>query len=102
MVNKPDIEKVGKNFESHILHDHNFWKYCNYLCYIVDKGKEELNGFEFQVWEQYSNRSTVWIPQANSEEAETLEEFKEHIDSKFSELFEKIDKLAEAPKVTAT
>ena len=98
MTHKPDVEKIGKNFESHIKHDHNFWKYCNYLCYIVDKGRDELTGFEFQVWQEYSNRSTLWIPQVESEEAETLEALKLHVDGKFAEMFEKIDKLSEKVK----
>ena len=56
------MEKAGQSFKAHQDHEHDFWKYCNYLTYLMAKDKEELNGFETLVWNCYVDRKANWIP----------------------------------------
>ena len=58
------LEKKGLSFDSHVAHEHDFWKYCNYLAFLSQKDPEEFTGLENLVWACFQNKDTSWIPQA--------------------------------------
>lgn len=87
---RTDIEKVGNSYKTHMDHDHNFWKYNNYICYLAQKDQEEMNGLEGKIWGLYSKRSIVWIPQAKSLEQFESEEAETNRVAKFAELESKL------------
>ena len=71
-------------------HDHNFWKYNNYICYLWQKNKEELTGQEGKVWDLYNKRSTQWIPQSSTQEKDEMEKTENEMQQRFVELDTKI------------
>jgi hypothetical protein len=46
---RKDFEKEGENFDVHLL-QHSIWDYVYYLMYLGDKGEDEFDGVELEVW----------------------------------------------------
>ena len=67
---KSDMEKRGLSFDSHIAHEHQFWKYCDFLAYLIRKSTKDFNGLETQIWICFLNRETSWVPQGTYQEPE--------------------------------
>lgn len=61
MATKPSLEKAGKNFSEHISDFHNIWKYLYFLIYLNSKNKENINGIEDIVYDQFINGKAEWI-----------------------------------------
>jgi hypothetical protein len=62
MATKPSLEKAGKNFSEHISDFHNIWKYLYFLIYLNSKNKENINGIEDIVYDQFINGKAEWVP----------------------------------------
>ncbi len=62
------MEKKGISFDIHSKHEHEFWKYCNYLTYLKQKDPEDFTGLEMQIWEAFTEKNVSWIPQASDED----------------------------------
>jgi hypothetical protein len=89
-AHRSDIEKVGKSYKLHLDHDHNYWKYNNYISYLSQKNKEDLTGQEGKVWDLYQAGSTQWIPIAKSLEQIEEEEAAAVKDARFSRIEERV------------
>jgi hypothetical protein len=116
---KTTLLKKGLSFKTHVEHDHDFWKYSDYLAYLTSKDKADQTGFENSVWENYSVKQVAWIPfkdndpdsltPAELEEKEAAKikaetDFKDLVKEKFdglekklAEVIEKMPKKEEKP-----
>jgi len=78
----------------HITFVHDFWSYCNYLIYLSQKDKEDMNGLEGSIRSQIDDNINSWIPS-------NLNEIEEKASKKKSEeAGEQNNKSIEAIKTT--
>ena len=96
---RAEIEKVGKSYQLHMDHDHNFWKYNSYICYLWLKNKDDLTGQEGKIWRLYQSRSTQWIPQARSLEQVEAEEAEAKREERIVQLQSSVDESISLMKV---
>jgi len=68
MATKPSLEKAGGNFSEHISDFHLFWKYLYFLIYLNSKNKENFNGIEGTVYDQFTHGKSEWVPNEGREE----------------------------------
>ena len=97
-ANRSDLEKEGKSYTLHLDHDHNFWKYNNYICYLSQKNKKDLTGQEGKVWKLYQERSTHWIPQAKTQDQKEADQADKLREEKIDKLETKIEECVELLK----
>lgn len=57
-----EFSKKSKSFWSHILDDHDPWKYIYFIYYLKQKGEEELGGLEYHVWSGFLDKEINWVP----------------------------------------
>ena len=118
---KTELLKDGKDFEQHTEHEHDLWKYSDYLAYLHSKNMVDQSGFESIIWDSYCKKLVNWIPskdnysvKSDSEEealqkkkAEEEAAAKTDLDARFSAIETKLtaalqSKLAESEaRVTA-
>jgi hypothetical protein len=67
MQEKTFLMKEGQDFEKHIHHDHDFWKYVKFLAYLTGKDKVAFTGFENIIWNNFTAKLVDWIPSKDSE-----------------------------------
>ena len=64
---KDKFEKQGINFNSHVNSDHNALLYACYLIYLDSQPKDEFDGIEGFVYEQFQKGRTNWAPIQNTD-----------------------------------
>jgi hypothetical protein len=106
---KTFLMKKGEDFRQHVDHDHDFWKYCDYLAYLASKDKTEQNGFENIVWDNFNEKKVNWMPSKDHEEnapnpeeeeakkkaEEEQELYKKGVNEKLEKLTANVDKILE-------
>jgi len=60
------FEKVGSSFDKHCKFEHNPVNYINFFVYLRAKKKDEFDGNEEFLYNQYLKRKTNWAPIGNS------------------------------------
>ena len=84
-------EEPGKSFADHITYVHDFWSYCNFLIYLSQKNKEDMNGLEGFIRDQIDDTINTWVPTSNKQLEE--EASRKQIEETEKAVNEKIDKI---------
>ena len=63
---RESFEKEGLSFDKHCKFEHNPINYINFLVYLRAKKKDEFDGNEEFVYNQYLKRKTQWAPIGNT------------------------------------
>ena len=82
---KTVILKDGKDFVQHTEHEHDFWKYSDYLAYLTSKSTVDQSGFENIIWENYSKKLVNWIPSKDDDPSKISPEEEEALQKKKAE-----------------
>lgn len=61
-LSRSDFSKGGKNYEEHINHEHDPWKYVYFIHYLDEKGEDSLTGMEQACWDDFMKLKTEWFP----------------------------------------
>lgn len=76
---------------------HDFWSYCNFLIYLSQKDKEDMNGLEGLIRDKIDNTINSWVPTSNKELEEEISRKKlEETEKSVQEKIDKISKVTEA------
>jgi len=59
---KDQFEKQGIDFNNHTMFDHNPLLYSSYLIFLKSKRKDEFDGIEGYVYQQWKKGRTNWAP----------------------------------------
>nr|CCC21103.1 TPA: calcium-release channel VI-2b [Paramecium tetraurelia] len=102
-IDRGTLEKKAKHkkgFRFHVKYEHCVWNYIFYISYLEDKKKSDYNGIESYVDSDLKRESINWFPINKSlsipdeeEEQEELSNFKQTIDDRLIEIYNKIDQL---------
>ena len=82
---KAELVKDGRDFEQHVEHEHDLWKYANYLAYLSSKDAVDQSGLENIVWESYSKKLVTWMPSNDIEHVASNVTGDDAVQSKSSE-----------------
>lgn len=63
---RTDFSAESKDFDYHLLKQHDLWTYVYFLYYIVRQGSLNLNGLEQYTYDNYLKLETEWLPIANT------------------------------------
>ena len=56
------LDKKGKGFAYHIMHEHRMWDYLTYLYFLRKKNPAEYNGIENYVMDKVKKEDISWFP----------------------------------------
>ena len=60
------FSSLKKSYIHHIDVEHEIWLYPLYIRYLIDKDEEDFSGDEINVWNNYINGNTDWMPKHDS------------------------------------